>query len=199
MELSVREAATLLGQSPRTLRARLARGDLAGRKLGGRWRIDRRELPLTEAQRRALETRAEELRRTVEAALPTSLRRSAERKHRRIEDLDAFRLAHGLLLQLRDGAPEPAVSPARRRAARYVEAALLALAECVHRYDAESKLAAVRVARSRLARAAGVLLVEADVPPAEPVAGWVQTMETEVLPAVAGLARWAESLARRSR
>lgn len=63
MRLSPREAATLLGQSPRTVRAQLGRGDLPGTKDNSRWSIDRRDLPLTEAQRRALQQKADSLRR----------------------------------------------------------------------------------------------------------------------------------------
>lgn len=70
MELNVREAATLMGRSPRTVRAQLARGDLPGVKRQGQWRLQRRHLPLTEDQRRALQARAEGIRQLVEEALP---------------------------------------------------------------------------------------------------------------------------------
>ena len=70
MELSVREAATLMGRSPRTVRAQLARGELPGVKRGGRWRVQRRHLPLTEDQRRALQTKADGIRQLVDDALP---------------------------------------------------------------------------------------------------------------------------------
>ena len=51
MELTVREAAALMGRSARPVRAQVARGELPGVKRGGRWLIPRKALPLTEAQR----------------------------------------------------------------------------------------------------------------------------------------------------
>ena len=50
MDLSVREVATLLDVSVRTVRARLQRGELPGRKVEGTWRIQRQDVPLTEDQ-----------------------------------------------------------------------------------------------------------------------------------------------------
>ena len=73
MELSAREVATILGVSPRTIRARMARGELPGSKRHGRWWVDRRHLPLTEQQRRNLQGKAESVRRAVEGALPSRL------------------------------------------------------------------------------------------------------------------------------
>lgn len=197
MQLTVREAATLLGQSPRTVRARLLRGDLPGTKDGGRWAIDRRDLPLTERQRQALQHKAESLRRTLDEALPSRLARTAGQRTRSIADLEAFRHGAELLAEL-EGA-SCSEEPGHRRTARLVRGALLALSEVVHHYDGEMKLAAVRRARTGLARAAGELLLAAGSPPVEPYAGWAVKLETEVLPAVAGLARWAESLARKGR
>ena len=49
MDLTVREAATLLGCSSRSVRARLARGSLLGQKRGGYWKIPRDRLPLIDA------------------------------------------------------------------------------------------------------------------------------------------------------
>ncbi|HEY2294032.1 MAG TPA: helix-turn-helix domain-containing protein [Thermoanaerobaculia bacterium] len=71
MDLSVREVATLLGRSSRTVRAQLARGELAGVKRNGRWRVARQSLPLTEAQRRSLQGKADALRQTVEDVFPS--------------------------------------------------------------------------------------------------------------------------------
>ena len=71
MLLTPREAATALGCSERTVRARLQSGRLRGFKKGGRWRVHRKDLPLSEDQRRALQARANTIRSTVEAALPS--------------------------------------------------------------------------------------------------------------------------------
>jgi len=193
MQLSVREAATLLGQSPRTVRARVARGDLPGSKKNGRWMIDRRDLPLTEAQRRALQHKADSLRRTLEEALPTRLARTPGVRSRSIADLEAFRRGAELLREIRGNE----VAPRHARAEHLIESALLALAEAVHQFDGELKLQCVQRARGQLSKAAAILFLDAGEPPKDPLARWVVTLETEILPAVAGLARWAESLAGR--
>ncbi|MCP4990138.1 MAG: hypothetical protein GY928_30100 [Colwellia sp.] len=80
-----------------------------------------------------------------------------------------------------------------------MEEALLALAESVQQFDRDLKLEALNRARRELARATGLLLLEGGIPPAEPVHGWVAALEAEVLPAVAGLARWADGLRGRRR
>lgn len=197
MELTVREAATLLGRSPRTVRSQVARGELPGVKRDGRWRIERRDLPLTEPQRRGLQSRAEGLRQTLEAALPSRLARTLGRRSRSIADLDAFRLGAGVLGEVRGA--QGLTEPSRARVAGRLERALLALAEAVEQFDREAKLAAVGRARGSLAQAVALLLLEAGMPPAEPVAAWVAALEGEVIPAVAGFARWAEKLPRRPR
>ena len=67
MELTLTQAATLVGVSPLTLRDRLARGDVPGAKRGGRWHVDSHGLPLSESQRRSMQARADEIRSVVEA------------------------------------------------------------------------------------------------------------------------------------
>ncbi len=77
------------------------------------------------------------------------------------------------------------------------EEALLALAEGATLFDLGHKLEALNRARSGLARCAALLLLSGGMPPAEPVYGWVAALESEVIPAVAGLARWAEGRRRK--
>jgi excisionase family DNA binding protein len=199
MELSVREAALFLERSPRTVRAQLARGELPGVKRGGRWRIDRRHLPLTEAQRRGLQQKADSLRQTMEAALPSRLATTAGQRSRSIADLAAFRAGAKLLAELRQAGTEALAPELRKRLQVMVEEALLALAEAGLHYDRDQKLAAVHRCRAGLARAAALLLLATDLEPEPPVLGWVTTIETEIVPAVAGFARWAERLGGRRR
>ncbi len=86
MNLTVREAAVLLGRSPRTVRAQVARGVLPGRKVGGRWRLKRETLPLTEAQRRQLRRKAEAVRRAVDQALPEAASRRRGRADEQVSE-----------------------------------------------------------------------------------------------------------------
>ncbi len=194
MELTVREAAALLGRSPRAVRAQLVRGDLRGAKRGGRWRVERRHLPLTEAQRESLQAKAETVRKAVEEALPSRLARTRGQKSRSLADLDAFRHGAGLLARLRADESDALSDVSRRRVIRQLEEALLALAEAAQHFERELKLEAIHRARAHLARATAVLLLEAGIPPREPVFAWVTTLESEIIPAVAGFARWVDKL-----
>lgn len=190
MELSLAEAASLMGVSARTLRARAARGDIPARKRAGAWRFDRRDLPLTEAQRAGLQARVDEIRASVEAALPSRLAAHHGDRRRSLADLDAFRAALGVHTAIR--AAER--TPGRTRALASLEAALDELAEATLVYTRSSKLAALDRSRAALGRAITALFVEAGVPPAEPQHAWLLVLEHEVAPAIAGLARWASKL-----
>ncbi len=196
MELSVREAAVLLGRKPRTIRAQLARGELPGRKRGGRWRIEGRKLPLTEAQRSDLQRKADRVRTAVDDALPSRMAASSGQRSRSLADLDAFRRGTEVLAEMRM-ARSPLEKAVQERAAAMAQEALLAIAEGVTLFEREHKLEALNRARSGLARCTALLLLSGGIPPAEPVYGWVAALESEVMPAVAGLARWAESRRRK--
>ncbi len=191
MELSVREAAVLLGRKPRTVRAQLARGELPGRKRRGVWRIDGRKMPLTEAQRIALQRKAERVRTAVDDALPSRMAVTPGQRSRSIADLDAFRRGAEVLREIR-GTDEVLDERTREQTVAILEEALLTLAEGVKLFDKQHKLEALNRARSGLGRCVARLLLAGDIPPADPAFSWVAAIETEVIPAVAGLARWAE-------
>ena len=199
MELTVREVAALLGRSIRTVRAQVARGELPGKKRGGQWRIERRDLPLTEAQRSALQGKAESVRRAVEEALPPRMARSSGQRARSIADLDAFRRGAEVLGMLRSAAGGHVPEEIRDQAAAAIKEALLALAEGVQLFDRQSKLEALNRARAGLARSVASLLLEAGIPPPEPVFSWVAAIEEEVIAPVAGYARWADRLGEKRR
>lgn len=197
MELSARETAALMGLSPRAIRARLARGDLPGTKRNGRWCVPRHRVPLTEGQRQTLQSKADTIRDAVEEVLPSRLAESHGRRHRSLADLDAFRYGVDLLREMRESPCEALSEPASRRIQGHVEEGLLALAEAVQQFDRPVKLDALQRSRAHLARATALLLVEAGVPPPDPIHGWVGTLEGHVIPAVAGFARWADRLGKK--
>lgn len=183
MLLSVAEAAQILGQSVRTVRARLARGELHGRKKGGQWVVPREALPLPEAEHRRLQERAEAVRQAVDAALPSRL--TGQRPRRSVIDELAFRAAHALRIQLRENAAAPDAVAA-------VEDVLYAVARGTHEWRTDAKLAAFGQARGAATRAITRLLVDGPIPAVEPVRTWVEILEHEVLPPIAGLCRQAE-------
>ncbi len=194
MELTVREVATLLGRSPRTVRAQLARGDIPAVKRGGCWSIPRRSLPLTEDQRSALQAKADAVRRAVDAALPSRVATTSGQRGRSVADLDAFRLGARLLADIRAADAPLLALGTRQHVEEELEQSLLALAEAVHLYHRTVKLAALDRCRAALGRVAGRLAL-ATAPKSEPaIIDWLVALESQVLPAVAGFARWADRL-----
>lgn len=194
MELSVREAAALLDCSPRTLRAQLQRGDLPGVKRRGSWRIDRRALRLNEAQRRRLQEKADSIRQAVEDVLPSRLASSAGQKSRSIADLDAFRRGGEVLRAIRTADCDVVSEDSRTRVVEELEDALLALSEAAQQFDRAAKLEAIGRSRRGIARATALLLLDAGTSAGDPVHEWARALEADVLPMVAGFARWVEGL-----
>jgi len=190
MDLSLTEAATILDCSPRTLRDRLRRGDVPGTKRGGRWRVARRDLPLTEDQRRELTRRGDAIREAVDDVLARTGRTS--RRRRSVADLEPFVMAAEIRRELtEDTSLDPGLAASVRAE---LDRALLALAEGAHAWDRETKVTAFRRARRALSRAVGrTLATPAD---GRGTAAWTDRLEQRVLPVLGGLLRWAERLDR---
>jgi excisionase family DNA binding protein len=196
MELTVREVATLLGRSARTVRAQVARGDIPATKRGGQWVVQRRSLPLTDAQRTALQAKADSIRHAVDEALPSRMARAHADRRRSVADLDAFRLGADLLRRVRTEGTSTLEPRLERLICAELEAGLLALAVAVHLYEPAAKLAQLHRVRLLWGRVVGRLLLASPVSTPAPVAEWLLCLECEVLPAVSGFARWADRLDR---
>ncbi len=153
MEISLREAAVLMGVSPRTLRAKAQRGELPATKVGRVWRFDHRHLPLTAEQRDRMQSRAQEVRDAVEAVLPSRMAQTRSRSARSLADLDAFRLGAEALTEAR-AADVPEL------ARQALECALLRVAEASFVYDRGLKLELLNRARVALGEAVARLLLE---------------------------------------
>ncbi len=197
--LTIREVAVLLGRSERTVRAQVARGDLPGKKRGGRWLVPRDALPLTEAQRQALQARCDQIRTEVERALPGRLASSARDRRRSLADLMAFERGRRLLAAMRASAGQDGDPAGADQARACLHQALLDLSVGFHEYNRPGRLAALTRTRAGLAQAGAHLLLEAGDPVIEPAAAWVRALEQEVLPPLAGLFRRAENLPRPAR
>jgi len=74
MKLSLAEAAALTGIQRRTLRHRLAKGSIAGRKEGGRWVLDSHALPLSDQTVARMAARANRAREIVAKAVSPAVR-----------------------------------------------------------------------------------------------------------------------------
>ena len=188
MDLSVQEAATLLGISARTVRARLLRGDLPGIKRGRDWKVDRSRLPLTDAQRERLQARAAEIRQSVEEALPPTHPRTPGDRHYSVADLQPFRVGMAVRERLTDPTL-PLPDSIRTTALHELAEALVELAECHHQYSLERKMEPLQRARGRIARVAARLLL---CPKDAGIRKLCATLEGELLPMLGGLSRSVE-------
>ena len=182
MELDVHDAAALLGKSPRAVRRQLASGVSKGRKRGNRWFVLREALPLDPEARRALRARTRKMRAAVEAALPDA-------KGPSVEALAPFEPVRGVLHALAD-IDVPHVAAARARMTSGVEC----IAAGHYQFLPSDKRAAFIEARTHLAAAVARLYLAEGAE----VAAAAATLESEVLPPLAGLIAWVERLAARS-
>ncbi len=100
-------------------------------------------------------------------------------------DLDAFRIGRELLRGIRS---TPDLEP---HVVECLENGLLTLCEASYTFEKHAKLRLLRAARSEMGRAVGHLALSA----AEDPNPWITALENDLLPSMAGLLRWAESLA----
>lgn len=152
MDLSIKEAAALLGRSPRALRQWIESKRLAATRTARGYRVRSEDLPLTEAQRLSLKERAEVTRKIVDDLLPSRAATTLDRRRRSLLDLDAFRLARDATAQIHKLAAELSASHALASAARLARRGTRNLAEGAHEFDIGRKHACLSLARKRFAR-----------------------------------------------
>ena len=176
MKISLLEASRLLGQTPRQVRYRIRNGELRAKKEAGRWVLDDRDLPVTDAQRHAAERRASDLRLSVEAALGPRLRRGRPYTVRDVHAFErgvtAFRAATQAL-------------GTDHAAANALSASVVLIVQGCHRFVSRDKAAAFRDARERAAEAVALLHLDGQ-PGATQVA---DDVEQQYVPVLAGLVR----------
>lgn len=198
MDISLREAATIIGRKPRTLRAQLARGEIPGNKRNGRWFIAYQDLPLNEMQRRRLQVQVQEIREAVEQALPSRLTKERNSRKRSLADLDTFNIGRELLLTMRSQLANTSLPiEILQKAICDVEYALTQISQGHHAFDPKEKLEKFQYGRNALSRAACHLLLHSGSSIKPPVLDWVVRIEGELLSSLAGLIRWAETRSKR--
>lgn len=182
MDLSLAEAARLLGKSERQLRYLIKTGKLPARKVEGRWRLVREELPLTPGQERAEEVKRQRAARVALEVLQPAADGSDPRRRFSVRELRAYRegapLCRSLAAEL--GADHPA--------ARSLREALMLLACGCHEFHGRDKAGYYARAREQVSRAVMSLLLEDD----EARGDLVEQIEQSLLPALGGLIRQAE-------
>jgi excisionase family DNA binding protein len=193
MDLSITEAAHLLGKSHRQVRYMIKNGSLKARKAGRQWLIDRDDLPLSEGQVRASRHKLQRARQVVEESLGSALAVAdkevmARRRRYSVSQQPAFSLAlpayQKAVALLGDEHP----------AALAIREALCLITEGWHEFRPEQKIEPLRQARIHLCRALTELLVIDDCKPE--ISELVETIELQVLPSLGGLLRHAEKRGR---
>ncbi len=188
MELSIREAATLLGKSARTVRNQVTAGKLEGFKRGGRWVIPRHALPLDAAQRRRMREKATVLRAAVEGALPS--------KGLRLDEIACFAIVRGVLHSMNE-CPSLREDPHLDEATVALAQGLLWVGRGHYRFAREAKLEALRAARDAWSDAATHLSLTRVTPAGLPE--WRRALQSNALPQLGGLIRWADGLKAKQR
>jgi excisionase family DNA binding protein len=178
MKLSLNEAAAALGKTRRQLVYLIEQGRLPAEKVGGRWYLDSAALEQDPATAQRAQIKQANLRDAIEdALLPTQRQRRYS-----LRDLKAFQIARPLYRKLCEhpGADHPAT--------RHLHQCLEHLAQGCHRYTRAEKARAYQAARDAASLAAlELILVEEPGPDTFP-----DTLEQDLMPAIAGLLRRVE-------
>ncbi len=195
MNLSLNDAAVVLGKSQRQIRYLIKTGRLNAVKESGRWRIDSESLPLSDSQRAAFGARLETAREAMTTALePTAKALDAKGSKRRysVTNLTTFQAGEQLYRALRAqlGPDDPSC--------RLVYEAMTLVTRGCHCFHAQDKIERFASARDSLASAVAELLLhsEEDQGARRKLA---ERLEQELVPKLAGLIASHEKKNRRSR
>ena len=187
MFLTIRQASDTLGKTQRQIRYLIQQNELKADKREGRWMIDSRDLPLSEGQRAALQRRETKLRETVEDGLGLEKESKGSRPAYSIRDLKAFQFALPL------HADTAQTMGPEHRAVQQLREALDLLGQGCHRFERSDKAAAYRSARDAASTTAVALALEQT----DEAAALLERVESNLLPAIAGLIRRLERTQRR--
>ena len=182
MKLSLRAAAELLGKSQRQLRYMIQEGRLKATKDGGRWVIDRDDLPLpAEKVMRGLRDAAA-VKATLESALGVTDAPEGAKRRYSVTDLRAFQANRELVAEARAKLGTDAAV-----ARQLAEAAAMITCGC-HTFHKRDKVGYLQRAREHTCYALTTLLLSEDEAAPELAAA----IEGTLLPALGGTIRAAE-------
>jgi excisionase family DNA binding protein len=175
MKLSIDQAATHLGKSARQVRYLIKTGRLKAQQEGKRWLIDSADLPLTEAQHKAVERKERQLHAAVEEGLGLDAQEARPPRFS-VRDIKAYQV--GMPLRRRCAA---LLGEEHRAVAALTRSLELLAIGCHH--DGPDKAAAYAEARDYASRALLALLLE-QTPEADALA---EAIEQELMGPFAGL------------
>jgi len=178
VDLTLTQAAQLLGKTRRQVEYMIRTARLPARKEGGRWVVKDTDLPLSPGQRQARERKAAALHAVAEEVLGEA----APKTRYSLRDLKAFREGLAAYTAARGALPDthPALPLLRQ--------ALDEVAVGCHRFERRGKAEAYGRARDCASRAACALLVDT-LPDGEAL---IERIEQALIPAIAGLLRRAD-------
>ena len=177
MELTVQDAARILGKSERQVRYLIQTGRLPANKKDGQWKISRDDLPRSPGQQRAHQQKAERASEVAAAVLALG-DYEGRKKSWTVDQLHAVRHGEPLYRTCLDQlGPE-------HEATQRLRAALMLISCGFFEYDTASKVARYSAARDCASRAVMALLL--DTEPRQELLG---PMQKDLLPALGGLIR----------
>lgn len=181
MELSLTDAARLLGKSERQVRYMVKTGRLEGRKDGARWVFERDALPLGPGQERAREIKASRALAIAQEVLGPAASRSAPLERMSVRQLSAMIEGLRVHAEIREalGSAHPATE--------HVRASLELVGLGFHAFQGREKASHFGLAREHASRAVVALLLQGG--DAESLA---DAVEAHLIPAIGGLVRRAE-------
>jgi hypothetical protein len=175
MDLSLQQTADILGKTRRQVLYMIDQGRLPGKKVGGRWVVDRADLQVDAEMQQRTSQKQERFRAVVEDALTPG----RERRYT-LRDLKAVQLAAPIYRQL------AAHGAGWEKSTTYMRECLDQLALGCYRYDRQEKTVAYRAARDAASLACMELLLRTATGQEEPL---LDAIEQELMPAFAGLLR----------
>lgn len=178
MQLSLQQAADLLGKTRRQVVYMIEQGRLPAQKVGGRWVIERAGLTTDEA----VQQRASQREAHLKAAIEDALAPTGKTRRYALGDLKAVQLATPIYRELVARGAEWEQATTRMRAC------LDQLAVGCHRYDRREKTAAYRAARD----AASLVAMELWLRTRNGNEPLLDAIEQNLMAAFAGLLRRSE-------
>ncbi len=104
--------------------------------------------------------------------------------------LEIFGTGARLLHSVRKSTTAELPKTTREQFAKDLEKGLLVLSGAIHEYEPDAARLTCKESRRLLAMAMGRLLLDAGIPPRGPALGWLESIETELMPALMKLEGW---------
>ncbi len=105
--------------------------------------------------------------------------------------LEIFGAGAKLLRSVRQSTTAALPETSRKQFAKDLEEALLVLSGAIHEFEPDAARLTCRESRRLVALAMGRLLLDAGIPPRRPALDWLETIETELMPALMKLEGWS--------